>query len=605
MEEQNSFAAASANISDCDSDLSGSTILPTQDSTIESPIELQRTPSTPAMSLNRIVPEVGKSMADMTDDEFVTIDFEARRRQMTLNILAKTRDLQSIQSDHQSESSPKSLKGKVKSKGRNEEEEAGSSPISSDVPVSKPESSLRITQGASSSMPSLRMGSTRLSPQASRPSLQKSLSELCGSTPSSSAQITFKKLHRPVTSSGSNIQSVQPSVAATARNRAVTDPIPEPLAREPVSAPPTVPGVPPLMSAEMRALVDPISLPIPSPINLSQPRFRVEVNERPEDFAEHPAFRDEGDITIRDHHHGKASTLIGEISKLSIVGQTSQAKEGTDTLDKYSEKNRQERINKVLEDMTASLKNGGEPVPPDTPIIPSHPIPVQGDACIEHAVSKSRKTFRDIKMIDVKRDVGVEGPEDMVLAGSARKQSWATGVQTAAPNAIKDPEHRGYSAHLGHKDIDDFLPLSSRFRKKLEDSRALVNASQHGMVDGRIYNVNRSRISTMDETLEVMRRMPGGDYAGRTAVVKSATNCVDGPTDVDGLIKMTATHERRKSVMMERSKSFAYLHPTADMGKENDRVSSMGSDKAKIETPEEQVGESSQADASENDLATK
>jgi hypothetical protein len=108
----------------------------------------------------------------------------------------------------------------------------------------------------------------------------------------------------------------------------------------------------------------------------------------------------------------------------------------------------------VLEDMTASLKKGGEPVPPYTPSIPSHPIPVQGDACVEGEVSEPRKTLRDIKMIDVKRGMGVEGPEDMVLAGSARKQSWATGVQTAAPNAIKDPENRGYSAHLGHKDID-------------------------------------------------------------------------------------------------------------------------------------------------------
>jgi hypothetical protein len=124
------------------------------------------------------------------------------------------------------------------------------------------------------------------------------------------------------------------------------------------------------------------------------------------------------------------------------------------------------------------------------------------------------------------------------------------------------------------------------------------------MVDGRIYNDNRSSISTMDETLEVMRRMPGGDYAGRTAV-KSATNCVDGPTDIDALVKMTATHERRKSVMMERSKSFAYLHPTANVGKENDRVFSMGSGKAKPETPEGQVGKSCQVDASENILATK
>ncbi|KAF8537218.1 hypothetical protein BDD12DRAFT_982308 [Trichophaea hybrida] len=519
------------------------------------------------MSVNRIVPEVGKSMADMTDDEFVMIDFEARRRQMTLNILTKTRDLQSIQPDPRFESSPKSPEGKVKIKDR-KEEQASSSLISSNVPVSKPESFLRISQGASSSMPSLRMGSTRLTSQPSRPSLQKSLNELRGSTPSSSAQITFKKQRRPVTSSPSNIQSVHPSVTATARNRAVTDPIPGPLAREPVSAPPTVPGISPFMSAEMRALVDPISLPIPSPINLSQPRFRVEVNERPDEFAEHPAFRDEGDITIRDHHHGKASTLIGEISKLSIVGQTFQAKEDTDMLDKYSEKNRQERINKVLEDMTASLKKGGEPVPPNTPSIPSHPIPVQSDACLE---GEPRKTLRDIKMIDVKRGVGVEGLEDMVLAGSARKQSWATGVQTAAPNAIKDPEHRGYSAHLGHKDIDGFLSLSSRFRKKLEESRALVNASQHGMVDDRIYNDNRSSISTMDETLEVMRRMPGGDYVGRTAV-KSATNCVDGPTDIDALVKMAATHERRKSVMMERSKSFAYLYPTANVGKENDSL---------------------------------
>jgi hypothetical protein len=252
---------------------------------------------------------------------------------MTLNILARTRHLQLIPPDPKLGSSPRSPssslsdspKDKAKNNARKKNDKANSGPI-----------------------PSLRKASTELQPQSPRPLLQKSLSELRGTAPTLPAQITLNKVRRPAPLSLSNIQSVQLSAAAATRNRIVTDPLPGPLTDYLVSALPTVPNSPPLMSPAMRALVDPILLPIQSPAKLSQPRFSLDARERPEDFAEHPVFQTEGDIDIRGHHHNKVSTLLGEISKLNIVTQASQApvkNEEYDPLEKYSEKNRQKRIN--------------------------------------------------------------------------------------------------------------------------------------------------------------------------------------------------------------------------------------------------------------------
>jgi len=72
MEGRDSFDGSLANSSGCDSDSSSLTIRTTQDSNVDSPVQFRRIPSTPGMSVNRIVPEVGKCMANMTDDEFET-----------------------------------------------------------------------------------------------------------------------------------------------------------------------------------------------------------------------------------------------------------------------------------------------------------------------------------------------------------------------------------------------------------------------------------------------------------------------------------------------------------------------------------------------------
>jgi hypothetical protein len=110
-----------------------------------------------------------------------------------------------------------------------------------------------------------------------------------------------------------------------------------------------------------------------------------------------------------------------------------------------------------------SLKNVSEFSPLSTRTILPHPIPLQGNTCTKPAAPETAKTLRDIKMIDVKRDEGVDDPEDTVLAGSARKQSWVTGIQTAGPNALRDSEYHGYSAHWGHKDNGSILPYVGYF----------------------------------------------------------------------------------------------------------------------------------------------
>jgi len=110
-------------------------------------------------------------------------------------------------------------------------------------------------------------------------------------------------------------------------------------------------------------------------------------------------------------------------------------------------------------------------------------------------------------------------------------------------------------------------------------------------------------MSTIDETLEIMKRLPGGDYVRRAAVLKSVKKDVGGPIDVDALVKMTKIHERRKSIMMERSGSLTHI-PTANMGKENNRVSSIDSDKANTEISEE-FGESIEIDTAEGIFEAK